>query len=47
MYKTFSGSVLTYGGEAWMIKKVDEKKLTSSKIKLMWRTIGCAILDHK
>jgi hypothetical protein len=32
--------VLSYGSEAWTIKKADEKRLQASEMKFMRRTAG-------
>jgi ABC-type ATPase involved in cell division len=39
--------VLTYGSEAWTIKKADEKQLQASEMKFMRRTVGYTLFDHK
>jgi hypothetical protein len=38
--------VLSYGSEAWTIKKADEKQLQASKMNIM-RTAGYTLFDHK
>jgi hypothetical protein len=38
---------LSYGSEAWTIKKADEKRLQASEMKFMRRTAGYTLFDHK
>jgi hypothetical protein len=40
VYKTLERPVLSYGSEAWTIKKADEKRLQASEMKFMRRTAG-------
>jgi hypothetical protein len=45
-YKTLAWPVLTYGSEAWTIRKQDEQRLTTVEIKSMRRTAGYSLLDQ-
>jgi hypothetical protein len=41
------GPVLTYGSDAWAIRRADEKGLQAAEMKFMRKTAGFTILDHK
>jgi hypothetical protein len=45
-YKTLARPVLTYGSEAWTIKKQEEQRLTTAEMKHMRRTARYSLLDH-
>jgi hypothetical protein len=47
VYKTLARPVLSYGSEAWTIKKADEKRLQESEMKFMRRTVGYTHSDQK
>jgi hypothetical protein len=39
--------VLSYGSEAWTIKRTDERRLISAEMCFLRRTAGCIRWDHK
>jgi hypothetical protein len=39
--------VLSYGSEAWTIRRTDEKRLISAEMRLLRRTAGYSRWDHK
>ncbi|KAJ4437007.1 hypothetical protein ANN_17139, partial [Periplaneta americana] len=47
VYKTLARPVLTYGSEAWTIRKADEQRLTTAEMRFMRRTAGCSLLEHR
>ena len=46
-YKTLARPMLTYGSEAWTIRKKDISRITASEMKFMRRTAGYTKLDKK
>jgi hypothetical protein len=40
IYKTLARLVLSYGSEAWTIRRADEKRLISAEMRLLRRTAG-------
>jgi hypothetical protein len=46
-YKTLARPVLSYGSEAWTIKKKEETRLQASEMKFMRRTADYTLFDHK
>jgi hypothetical protein len=46
-YKTLSRPVLSYGSEAWTIRRTDERRLISAEMCFMRRTAGYTRWDHK
>jgi hypothetical protein len=46
VYKTLARPILTYGSEAWTIRKQDEQRPTTAKMKFMRRTADYSLLDH-
>jgi hypothetical protein len=46
LYKTLARPVLSYGSEAWTIRRTDEKRLISAEMRFL-RTAGCIRWDHK
>lgn len=47
LYKTLARPVLTYGSEAWTIRRKDESRVTSNEMRFMRRTAGYTKWDHK
>ncbi|KAJ4430121.1 hypothetical protein ANN_22331 [Periplaneta americana] len=47
VYKTLARPVLTYGSEAWTIRKADEQRLMTAEMRFMRRTAGCSLLEHR
>jgi hypothetical protein len=47
IYKTLARFVLTYGSEAWTIKKSDKSRVLTLEIKFMRLTAGHTPLDNK
>jgi hypothetical protein len=47
IYKTLARPVLTYGSEAWTIRKSDRTRITSNEMKFLRRTEGYTKLDKK
>jgi hypothetical protein len=47
VYKTLARPVLTYGNEAWTIRKTNERRLTTAEMRFMRRTAGCSLLEHR
>jgi hypothetical protein len=47
VYKTLARPVLSYGSEAWTIKKTGEKLLKASEMKFMRITAGYTLFDHE
>jgi hypothetical protein len=45
-YKALVRRILTYGSEVWTIRKQDEQRLTTAKMKFVRRTAGYSLLDH-
>jgi hypothetical protein len=43
--KTLAGPVLTYGSEAWTIRKADERRVTTAEMRFMRQTAGCSLLE--
>jgi hypothetical protein len=39
--------VLTYGSEAWTIRRTDERRLISAEMRFLRRTAGYTRWDHK
>jgi hypothetical protein len=44
VYKTLTRPVLSYGSDAWKIKKADKKRLQASEMKFMGRTAGYTLV---
>jgi hypothetical protein len=40
IYKTLARPVLSYGSEAWTIRRTDERRLISTEIRFLRRTAG-------
>jgi hypothetical protein len=40
IYKTLARPVLSYGSEAWTIRRTDEKRLISTEMRFLRRTTG-------
>jgi hypothetical protein len=47
IYKTLARPVLSYGREAWTIRRTDERILTSAEMCFLRRTAGYTGWDHK
>jgi hypothetical protein len=47
IYKTLARPVLSYGSEAWTIRRTDEKRLISAEMRFLRRTAGYTRWDHK
>ncbi|PSN54103.1 hypothetical protein C0J52_03114 [Blattella germanica] len=47
IYKTLARPVLTYGSEAWIFQKTNEKRLTAAEMRFMRRIAGCLLLEHR
>jgi hypothetical protein len=47
IYKTLARPILSYGSEAWTIRRADEKRLISAKMRFLRRTAGYTHWDHK
>jgi hypothetical protein len=47
IYKTLARPVLSYGSEAWAIRRTDERRLISAEMSFLRRTAGYTIWDHK
>jgi hypothetical protein len=47
IYKTLARLVLSYGSEAWTIRRTDEKRLISAEMRFLRRTAGYIHFDHK
>jgi hypothetical protein len=47
IYKTLARPVLSYGNEAWTIRRTDERRLISAEIRFLRRTAGYIRWDHK
>jgi hypothetical protein len=45
--KTLARPILTYGGEAWTIRKSDRTRITVNEMKFLRRTAGYTKLDKK
>jgi hypothetical protein len=43
---TLARSMLTYGSEAWTVRKRDEQRLTTAEMKFMRRTAGYSHEKH-
>jgi hypothetical protein len=46
-YKTIARPVLSYGSEAWTIRRTDERRLISAEMSFLRRTAGYTRRDHK
>jgi hypothetical protein len=47
IYKTLARLVLSYGSEAWTIRRTDERRLLSAEMRFLRRTAGYTRWDHK
>jgi hypothetical protein len=47
IYKTLARPVLSYGSEAWAIRRTDERRLISAEMTFLRRTAGYTRRDHK
>jgi hypothetical protein len=47
IYKTLARPELSYGSEAWTIRRTDEKRLISAEMRFLRRTAGYTCWDHK
>jgi hypothetical protein len=47
IYKTLARLVLSYGSEAWTMRRTDEKRLISAEMFFLGRTAGYTRWDHK
>jgi hypothetical protein len=47
IYKTLARPVLSYGSEAWTIRRTDERRLISAEMCFLGRTAGYSRWDHK
>jgi hypothetical protein len=47
IYKTLARTVLSYGSEAWTIRRNDERRLISAEMRFLRRTAGYTRWDHK
>jgi hypothetical protein len=47
IYKTLARPVLSYGSEAWTIRRTDERRLISAEMPFLRRTAGDTRWDHK
>jgi hypothetical protein len=45
-YKALARTTVTYGSEAWTIRKQDEQRLTTVEMKFTRRTAGYSLLDY-
>jgi hypothetical protein len=47
IYKTLARPVLSYGSEAWTIRRIDDRRLISAEMRFLRRTAGYIRWDHK
>jgi hypothetical protein len=47
IYKILARPVLSYGIEAWPIRRTDERRLISAEMRFLRRTAGYTRWDHK
>jgi hypothetical protein len=47
IYKTLARSALSYGSEAWIVRRTDERRLISAEMRFLRRTAGYTHWDHK
>jgi hypothetical protein len=47
IYKTLARPVLSYGSEAWTIRRADERRLISAEMRFLRGTAGYTHWDHK
>jgi hypothetical protein len=47
IFKKLATPVLSYGSEAWTIRRTDEKRLISAEIHFLRRTTGYTRWEHK
>jgi hypothetical protein len=47
IYKILARPVLSYGSEAWTIRRTDERRLISAEMHFLRRTAGYTHWDHK
>jgi hypothetical protein len=47
IFKTIARPVLSYGSEAWTIRRVDERRLILAEMHFIRRTAGYNCWDHK
>jgi hypothetical protein len=47
IYKTLARPVLSYGSEAWTVRRTDEKRLISAEMRFLRTTAGYTRWDHK
>jgi hypothetical protein len=47
IYKTLARPVLSYGSEAWTIRRTDERRSISAEMRFLRRTAGYTRWDHK
>jgi hypothetical protein len=47
IYKTLARPVLSYGSEAWTIRRTDERRLISADMRFLRRIAGYTGWDHK
>jgi hypothetical protein len=47
IYRILARPVLTYGSEAWTIRKADEKRLQAAEMKFMRKIAGLTLLVHR
>jgi hypothetical protein len=47
IYKTLARPALSYGSEAWIVRRTDERRLISAEMRFLRRTAGYTRWDHK
>jgi hypothetical protein len=47
VYNTLAVPALIYGSEIWTLRKQDKTRLTTSEMKLLRKTAGYILMDHK
>ncbi|KAJ4439923.1 hypothetical protein ANN_08053 [Periplaneta americana] len=47
LYNTLARSMLSYGSEAWTLRKADKSRITNCEMRFMRRTTGCTKWDLK
>jgi hypothetical protein len=47
IYKTLARPVLSYGSEAWTVRRTDERRLISTEMRFLRRTAGYTRWGHR
>jgi hypothetical protein len=47
IYKTVARPVLSYGSEAWTVRRADERRSISAEMRFLRRTAGYTSWDHR